>query len=147
MKKTVLGLALSTFAGAAAAGDLAEPRYHESNDFSAQVVYRVDFGANSDNAQSLGLRFDSVRAQAAGAPSLMHARFGAQGLDQLSLNGLDLRGMMLASNQSEGGIGGFISSMTPVQWVGLGLTVVLAGAVLADVNGGDAEPVTGTGGN
>lgn len=147
MKKTVLGLALSTFAGAAAAGDLSEPRYYESNDFSAQVVYSVDFGANSENAQSLGLRFDSVRAQAAGAPSLMHARFGAQGLDKLSLNGLDLHGMMLASNQSEGGMRGFFSSLTPVQWAAFGLTVVLAGVVVSDINQGETGPATGTGGN
>lgn len=146
MKKTVLGLALSTFAGAAAAGDLSEPRYHESNDFSAQVVYTVAFGANSASAQSVGLRFDSVRAQAAGAPSLMHARFGAQGLDKLSLNGLDLRGLMLASNQTEGGITGFFKSLTPMQIVGLSVTVLLTGAALADINEGEPD-ASGTGSN
>ena len=85
MKRIALGLALATFAGAAAAGDLSEPRYYESNDYSAQVFYRVDFGGVRGHAQSVGLRLDSVRAEAAGAPSLLHVSFGQAGLDRLAV--------------------------------------------------------------
>ena len=146
MKKTALGLALATFAGAAAAGDLSEPRYYESNDYSAQVYYRVDFGGDRGQAQSLGLRFDSVRAQAAGAPSLFAARFNGQGLDRLAVSGMDLRGAMLSSNQSEGG---FFSSLTGTQWLALGFTAVVFGAVAADATEDSTDVVdigTGSGG-
>ena len=142
MKKTVLGLVLATFAGAAAAGDLAEPRYYESNDYSAQVFYRVEFGGTRGHAQSVGLRFDSVRAEAAGAPSLLQVRFGEQGLDRLAVNGLDLRGAMLASGQSGGG---FFSSLNVAQWVAIGWTVAL---VTVSATGAlDEDDPSGTGGS
>lgn len=145
MKTMALGLALATFAGAAAAGDLADRREYEAGSFAAQVYYRVDFGADRGQAQSLGLRFDNERARAAGAPSLFQARFGAQGLDQLKLSGMDLRGPMLAANQSDGG---FFSSLSVSQWVALGFTVIVFGTVAADaVEETDEEPEgTGSGG-
>jgi hypothetical protein len=144
MKKTVLGLALTMFAGAAAAGDLAERRDYESGSFAAQVFYRVDFGGDHrGQAQSLGLRFDNERAAAAGAPSLLQARFGAQGLDQLKVSGIDLRGLNLAAGQSEEG---FFASLTATQWVALAFTVVVFGTVAADAADEADEEPTGTGG-
>ena len=144
MKKMVLGLGLAMFAGAAAAGDLAERREYEAGSFAAQVYYRVDFGGHRAQAQSLGLRFDNERASAAGAPSLLQARFGAQGLDRLEVSGFDLRGPRLAANQSEGG---FFGSLTAAQWVALAFTVVVFGTVAADaLDEADKEP-TGTGGS
>ncbi len=142
MKTTTLGLALMTFAGAAAAGDLSEPRYHESDDYSAQVYYRVDFGGVRGHAQSVGLRFDSVRAEAAGAPSLLQVRFGQAGLDKLAVNGVDLRGALISSGQTEGG---FFASLTAAQWAALGFTVFVFANVAADASD-DTTDVTGTGG-
>ena len=144
MKRITLGLALAAFAGGAAAGDLAEPRYYESDDFSARAVYRVDFGGTRGYEQSLGLRLDSVRAEAAGAPALFSASFRGDGLAALSLTGVDLRGAALASNQSEGG--GFFGSMTTAQLVALGVTVVTFGLVAIDVGDGESDAI-GTGGS
>ena len=143
MKTTALGLALAMFAGAAAAGDLAERREYESGSFAAQVYYRLDFGGALARAQSLGLRLDNERASAAGAPSLLQARFGAQGLDQLKLSGFDLRGLNAAANQSDQG---FFASLTTTQWIALGFTVVVFGTVAADAaDDGDEQP-SGSGG-
>src|SRR5690242_9755224 len=141
MKRTMLGLALAMFAGAAAAGDLSEPRYYESNDYSAQVFYRVEFGGTRGHAQSVGLRFDSVKAEAAGAPSLLQVRFGEQGLDRLAVSGVDLRGAMLASGQSEGG---FMSQLGLSQWIALGWTAALLTVAATDALDDDTS---GTGGS
>ena len=141
-------LVLLGVAGTAAAGDLAEPRTYEADDYSAQVYYRLDFGGDRPNAQSVGLRFDNHRAAAAGAPALLAARFGAQGLDQLALNGVDLRGAMLSSNAKEGG--GFFSSLSVGQWVAIGFSVIVFGSVASDaVDGSETDANvggTGTGG-
>lgn len=144
MKRMILVLALATFAGAAAAGDLAEMREYEGNDYSAQVYYRVDFGGTFAQAQSLGLRFDNERAAAAGAPSLLQARFGAQGIDRLTVSGVDLRGAMLAANQSEGG--SFFGELTVTQWIALGFTAIVFGTVAADAAEGSDSESSGTGG-
>ena len=143
MTKTVLGLALAMFAGAAAAGDLSEPRYYESNDYSAQVYYRVDFGGVRSHAHSVGLRFDSVRAEAAGAPSLLQVRFGQAGLDKLAVNGVDLRGALISSGQSEGG---FFASLNAAQWVALSYAT---GLILLGSSGAldDDSTASGTGGS
>jgi hypothetical protein len=141
--KAAMGLVLATFAGAAAAGDLSEPRYHESSDYSAQVYYRVDFGGVRGQAQSLGLRFDGVRAQAAGAPALFQASFSGHGLDRLAVNGVDLRGAMLSSGQKAGG--GFFGSLSAAQWIALGFTVLVFGSVAAHATEGTDAPVSGTG--
>jgi len=140
MKISALGLILATFAGAASAGDPAELRNYESNDYSARVYYRVDFGGNQREAQSVGLRFDNERAAARGAPALFQARIGEQGLDKLAVNGVDLRGAMLSSNQAAGG--GFFSSLTAAQWIALGFTTVVFATVAYDA--ADDDP-TGTG--
>ena len=142
MKKTALGLVLAMFAGAAAAGDLSEQRY-DSNDYSAKVYYRVDFGGASGPAtQSVGLRFDNERAHAAGAPAMLQARFGAQGLNTLALNGVDLRGAYLAANQAEGG--GFFANLTVAQWVALGFTAVVLGVAVSEAVSDDEPSTTGT---
>lgn len=146
MKKMALGLALAAFTGTAAAGDLADRREYESGSYAAQVYYRVDFGGERGQAQSLGLRFDNERASAAGAPSLFKARFGAQGLDQLKLGGFDLRGAMLAANQNEGGFIESITSMSTPQLIAMGVTVVLFTVVAIDVGDGEADSAPGTGG-
>lgn len=144
MKKTALGLVLATFAGAAAAGDLAEPRYYESNDYSAQVFYRVDFGGERGYDQSLGLRLDNERAHAAGAPAMFQARFGAMGLDKLAVNGVDLRGAMVSSGQSGGGM---FANLSIGQWIAIGYTALLFGVVATDALDEDEESSgTGTGG-
>ena len=142
MKKTALGLVLAMFAGAAAAGDLSQQRY-ESNDYSAQVYYRVDFGGSSGPAaQSVGLRFDNERAHAAGAPAVLAARFGAQGLNTLAVNGVDLRGAYLAANQAEGG--GFFSNLTVAQWVALGFTGLVLGVAVSEAVSDDEPSDTGS---
>ena len=140
---TAVAILLATFAGTASAGDLAEPRYYESNDYSAQVYYRLDFGGTAARAQSLGLRFDRVNAQAAGAPALFQASLGSQGLERVALNGFDLRGAMLASGQSEGG---FFASLTTGQWIALGFTAVVFGTVAMDATDSD-ESSGGSGGS
>ena len=144
MRTTGLLVLLATFSGAVSAGDLAEPRTYDANDYSAQVYYRLDFGGTSRHYQSVGLRLDNQRVAAAGAPSLLAARFGGQGLDQLALNGVDLRGAMLSSNQSSGG--GFFSSLSVGQWIALGFTALVFGSVAADAIDSQGDPdVGGTG--
>lgn len=145
MRILALGLVLAASAGAAAAGDLAEARDYGSSDYSAQVYYRLEFGGHQAQAQSLGLRFDNERASAAGAPAMLQARLGEQGLAQFSVNGLDLRGAMLSSNQDSGR--GFWSSLSVPQWIGIGFSLLVFGQVVSDAAKTDEEPVvSGTGG-
>lgn len=143
MKRLATGLLMATFSVAAAAGDLSEPRYYESDDYSAQVYYRVDFGGAAAQAQSLGLRFDRVNAQAAGAPALFQASLGSQGFDRVAINGVDLRGPMLAAGQSEGG---FFGSLSLAQWAALGFTAVVFGSVAMDATESD-NATQGSGGS
>ena len=144
MRISALGAILAVFAGAASAGDLAEPRTYDSNDYSAQVYYRVAFGGEQRQAQSLGLRFDNEAAAAHGAPSLLQASFGEQGFDRLAVNGVDLRGAMLSAGQASGG--GFFSSLSVAQWVALGFTAIVFGTVAVDATDDDEPAVSGTGG-
>jgi hypothetical protein len=138
-------IVLLGFAGTAAAGDLAEPRSYEANDYSAQVYYRLDFGGHGPRTQSLGLRFDNERAAAAGAPALLAARFGAQGMDQLKLNGVDLRGAMLSSNAKEGA--GFWASLSVPQWIAIGFTALVFGSVASDAVDNQQPPDGGGSGS
>lgn len=142
MRISGLLVLLVTFCGAASAGDLAEPRTYEANDYSAQVYYRLDFGGSSRQSQSLGLRFDNERVAAAGAPALLAANFGEQGLARLAVNGVDLRGAMLSSNQSADD--GFFSNLTWAQWIALGFTAIVFGTVVSDAADSDPD-VDGTG--
>jgi hypothetical protein len=144
MKKTAWALALAGlgFASVAAAGDLAERRDYEPGSYSAQLYYRVDFGGIGDQAPSLGLRFDNERAAAAGAPALMQARFGARGIDRLTLSGTEVRGPSVAANQ----VGGFFSSLTTTQWVALIFTTIVLGTVAIDATEESDEDPAGTGG-
>lgn len=145
MRTLALGFVLAANAGVAAAGDLAEARDYGASDYSAQVYYRLDFGGHQARAQSLGLRFDNQRAAAAGAPAMLQARLGEQGLAQFSVNGLDLRGAMLSSNETSGG--GFWSSLSVGQWIALGFSTLVFGQVVSDAVKTDEEPViSGTGG-
>ena len=141
MNRTALGLLLATLAGTAAAGDLSEPRYYDSNDYSAQLFYRVDFGADRASAQTVGLRFDNVRLHAAGAQPLLQARFGAQGVDQLAVNGVDLRGALISSGQEEGG--GFLGSLTVTEIIAVALASLVIITSIAEE--GDEDELTGTG--
>lgn len=145
MRKMALAVLLAGFFGTAAAGELdsaADMRYVDSGDYSAKLLYRMEFGGERQVAQSLGLRFDNEAAAARGMPSLFQARFGEQGLDKLALNGVDLRGAMLSSNQASGG--GFFSSLSVAQWVALGFTAVVFGTVAYDASDSD-EPTTVSG--
>jgi hypothetical protein len=135
MKLSALGLVLAMFAGAASAGNLAEPRGYDSNDYSAQVFYRLDFGGAQRQARSLGLRLDNDSAAARGAPSLLQARIGEQGLDKLAVNGVDLRGALVSSGQDAGG--GFLSSLSAGQWLALGFTTAVFATVVYDATGDD----------
>jgi hypothetical protein len=146
MNKTALGLVLAAFAGTAAAGDLADRREYEAGSYAAHVYYRVDFGGDRGQAQSLGLRFDNERMSAAGAPSLLKASFGAQGMEQLKVSGFDLRGAMLAANQNEGGFLDKIGAMSTAQLVAMGVTTVLFVIVAADVTQDEDTGLPGTGG-
>jgi hypothetical protein len=146
MKKIASGLAAALFAGTAVAGDLADRREYESGSYAAQVYYRVDFGADRGQAQSLGLRFDNERASAAGAPSLFKARFGAEGLDQLKLAGLDLHRAMLAAKQNEGGFMDTVRAMPTSQLIAMGVTLGLFVIVAADISDDEADNAPGTGG-
>ena len=145
MKKMAWGLALAGLActSAAAAGDLTERRDYEPGSYSAQLYYRVDFGGTRGQAQSLGLRFDNERAAAAGAPPLMQARFGAQGIDRLTLSGTDVRGPAIAANQAGGG---FFSSLTATQWVALIFTTLVLGTVAIDATEEADDEPSGSGG-
>jgi hypothetical protein len=145
MRKTALGLVLAAVAGSAAAGDLADRRDYDANDYSAQVYYRVDFGGVRGQAPSVGLRFDNERAAAAGAPSLLQASFGAQGVQRVALSGVDLRGAMLSANEGAGG--GFFSSLSASQWIALGFTVLVFGTVAVDATESTEPDVAGTGGS
>lgn len=145
MRILAFGLALAATAGTAAAGELAQVREYGAADYSAQVYYRLDFGGHQPHARSLGLRFDNERAVAAGAPAMLQARLGEQGLAQFSVNGLDLRGALLSSNQDSGD--GFFSKLTVAQWIALGFSTLVFGQVVSDAVQDDDEPgpVTGTG--
>lgn len=144
MRILALGLALATSAATVSAAELAEARDYGATDYSARVYYRLDFGGQQRNAQSLGLRFDNERAAAAGAPAMLQARLGEQGLAQFTVNGLDLRGAMLSSNKESGD--GFFSKLTIAQWVALIFSSLVFGQVLSDTvtSDGTPDPVTGT---
>lgn len=129
MRILALGLVLVTGAGTVSAAELADPREYASDDYSAQVFYRLEFGGRQPGAQSLGLRLDNERAATAGAPALLQARLGDQGLAQFSVNGVDLRGTLLSSGEDSGG--GFFSKISVAQWIALGFTTLVLGNVIA----------------
>ena len=145
MRIPVLGLVLAAFSGAAAAGDLIESRDdYSSDDDAAQAYYRLDFGGTRHQVQSVGLRFDNRAAQAHGAPAVFQMNFGAQGLDRLAVNGVDLHGIALAAGQNAPG---FWASLSWTQIIALSATVLIAADVAADASDGnnDTSP-SGTGG-
>ena len=153
MKNWALGLVLAASASTAVAADPADLRTYESNDYSAKVYYRMDFGGKTREAQSVGFRFDNEAATAHGAPSMFQASFGAQGLQKLAISGVDFRSAMLASTYTpwyggDGG-GGFWGSLSGAQWAALGFTAFVFTTVAVDATD-DADPDapgTGTGGN
>ena len=145
MKNLALGLVLAASTGTAMAGDLADLRTYESNDYAARVYYRMDFNGDGRQMQSVGLRFDSERAMANGAPSLFLASFGEQGLQKLAVSGVDFRGAMLSANQTEGGW--FGSEMTMSQWLALGFTAVVFTMVAVDASDDEDPSASGTGAN
>ena len=143
MKKVLAGLLCASFVGTAAAGDFdaMDARYADSNDYSAKVFYRMDFGGvNAASAQSVGLRFDNVLAESRGAPALFQAKFDGMG-PTLALQGVDLRGVNAAAGQDGGG---FFSGLTTAQWIGLGFTGLVFGTIV--VEAADSDDTSGTGG-
>lgn len=144
MKKVLWGVLFASFVGSATAAEfdaLDSSRYADSNDYSARLFYRLDFGGTLAQAQSVGLRFDNERAAARGAPAMFQARFDGQGPAML-VNGLDLRGPALAAGQSSGG--GFFDSLTMAQWIGLGFTGLVFGTIVFEAT--DDDDVAGSGG-
>ena len=73
------------------------------------------------------------------------ARFGGGGLTTLAVNGVDLRGAMLAANAKEGG--GFFSNLTAAQWVAVGFTVIVFGSVASDAVDSQDDPSAGGSGS
>lgn len=147
MKKVLWGFLFASFVGTASAAefDAMDARYADSNDYSARLFYRLDFGGALDGAQSMGLRFDNERAAARGAPALFQARFDAQG-SALTLHGLDLRGPGLAAGQSTGG--GYFSNLSTAQWLGIAFTGLVFGTIAYEAADDDDEPsAAGTGGS
>lgn len=145
MKKALLGVLFASFVGTATAAELDAwdaSRYADSNDYSARLFYRLDFGGTLAQAQSVGLRFDNERAASRGAPAMFQARLDGQG-STVMLNGLDLRGPALSAGQDGGG--GFFSSLTTAQWVGLAFTGLVFGTIVFEA-ADDDDPTTGTGG-
>jgi hypothetical protein len=145
MKNWALGLVLAASAGTAMAVDPADLRTYESNDYAARVYYRMDFSGDGRQMQSVGLRFDSERAMANGAPSMFLASFGEQGLQKLMVSGVDFRGAMLSSNEAVGG--GFFSSLSGGQWLALGFTGLVFTTVAIDASDDEDPETTGSGGN
>jgi hypothetical protein len=139
--RILLAVVLAICAGTAAASDLADPRADATNDFTGQVYYRVDFGGVRHTAQSLGLRLAEDRASAHGRPALFEARYGEHGVGTLAVSGVDLRGILLASQATEGGAGG----LTVGQWVGIGFTALVLGVIA--VEAADEDETDGTGGS
>ena len=138
MRSLVLGLALSGFVGAAAAGDVySDARYADGNDYSAKLFYAVDFGGTQAGAQSMGLRFDNERAASRGAPALFKASFDGLGTPSVKLQGVDVMGPMAL-----GATGGF----TAAQIGGLVFTGLVFGAIVIEAADDNDPEVVGTGG-
>lgn len=138
MRIPVLAVVLASCTGAAMAGD--PVMRADANDYTGQVYYRVDFGGPRLAAQSVGLRFDQDRAAARGAPALFQASLGTQGAGTVAVNGLDLRGAMIANQATDRG------GLTAGQWVGIGFTALVFAAIAVEAADSDDEvPPTGTG--
>lgn len=142
MKNLCLGIIGLCFAGTAAAGDL-DYADNYSNDYAAKLFYRVDFGGAVAGGQSVGLRFDTQRAEALGAPAFLQARFNSQGTT-LSLSGLDLSAMAMANRATGDPIYG---GLTLPQWVGIGSVIIVGGAMAITISNDSPPqaPVAGSG--
>ena len=128
MKKALWGVLCACFAGTASAGEL--DYTSTSNDYAAKLFYRVDFGGTADTTQSVGLRFDTARAEALGAPAFLQARFNGRGTSVM-LSGLDLNDMAMAARATGDPTYG---GLTLAQWVGIGSVVVVGGAMAITIS-------------
>lgn len=147
MQKLILGAALASVIGSAAAGPVDRTdSFYAGNDYSAKVYYRLDFGGASSGGQTLGLRFDNELANSRGAPAVFQLAFDGSGTPSARLYGLELRGPALSAGES--GVGGFFSSLTGAQWVGLGFTALVFGVVVdtATKNNDTTTTASGSGG-
>jgi len=145
MRKVLWGVLFASFMGTATAAELDSwdaARYADSNDYSARLFYKLDFGGTLAQSQTVGLRFDNERAAARGAPAMFQARLDGQG-STVMLNGLDLRGPALAAGQSSGG--GFFSTLTAAQWIGIGFTGLVFGTIVFEATD-DEDTADGSGG-
>lgn len=131
MKKVLWGLFCASFVGTAAAGELdyaTDAQY--SNAYAAKVVYKVDFGGTRAGAQTLGLRFDTPRMEARGAPAFLQAKFDNTGT-VMSLNGLELRGAANSAGANKGGTMWY--DMSTGQWIVVGAMAVFFGTVVSNI--------------
>lgn len=148
MRKAFWGVLMAGVMGTATAGELDSmdsARYADSNDYSAKVFYKLDFGGPAASAQSVGLRFDNERAAAFGAPAVFQAKFDGQSPAALMVNGVDLRGAALSAGQTSGG--GFFSALSVGQWIGIAFTGLVFTTIAVEAgDDDDPAPVTGTGG-
>ncbi|HUR40475.1 MAG TPA: hypothetical protein VM240_04835 [Verrucomicrobiae bacterium] len=145
MRTGCFGLALLACSGAASAGDLPDARYADGNDYAGRVYYSLDFGGAAARAHSVGLRFDNMVTAHQGAPALFQASYSGAGVPSVKLMGSDLRGMVLATSETEGGRGG-IMGLSPGQIAGLAFTTLVFAGIAIEAVDGTKEPV-GTGGS
>lgn len=144
--RSLVGIVLAGFIGTAAAGDdtWSDARYADGNDYSAKLFYSLDFGGMQGQEQSMGLRFDNVRAASRGAPALFQASFTGQSAPSLKLQGVEVAGPAMAAGQNEGS--GPFANLTAAQWVGIAFTGLVFGSIVVEAADSEDEPtVTGTG--
>ena len=151
MRKLGLGLFLAGFAGMAAAGDgTLDSQYADSNDYSAKLFYRMDFGGTAPGFQSVGLRFDNERAEQRGAPALFKASFSTGSmLPTLALQGVDVAGPVYGARADDGATvdDGRFATLSTGQWIGVIFTGAVLGTILFESADGGGEPSpNGTGG-
>lgn len=150
MRGWVLAVALLTVSGGAAAGDIYDDaRYYDSSDYAAQAYYRLDFGTTSQfqTRHVVGFRMDNERGMRLGLPSVVKTEFSSDGLQRLALNGMDLRGMLMAN----GATGNWWGDLTMGEIVTVGAAVLAVGfgtaaALDDDKSGGGGTGGTGSGG-
>lgn len=144
MRAQICALLAVACCGSANAGEFHEVERYEAGDFATRAYWRMDFGGSAASAQGVGLRFDSERGYAIGAPATVHLQFGDGSVQALSVNGVDLR-QNLAAAQNEGGFFSFFTSMTTPQLVAVGVafTATTAIAVSAARDDDDEPEATG----
>ena len=147
MRKIILGLALASYVGAAAAGELDRADAASSdNDYSATAYYRLDFGGPAASSQSVGLRFDDRLAAARRAPAAFQLSLDTSGVTSVQLRGVTLGGAALAANEGEQKKAWW-QRLSVGEWIAIGFTGVVFIAAVGQGGGNDNAGATGTGGS